>query len=466
MRILLLLSLVALAQLGCSETTLSRSEAQIAVEPESISFGSVNLLTIQSEPLKVINEGSGWLEIQGIEMLDDEGEGSFWASSDPYSLIGDEEWTLNVSFAPVEELGQDAVLRLTSNAVDSPVVDIPLDGVGVRPVLDLLPSAMHFDTSEGATTESQTLVLESAGSGGVLIHELAMIEDEESAFSYELPAAVLLPYMLEPGLSIEVTITHEPVIGGAYGAELHVYSNDLNDEDQTVTLAASGSGATGNTPEVEITEPGSGHAMELGDLVDLVGIVTDADQDADTLVVYFQSDAQGNLGTVAPDVDGNVSILDAELDAGTHNITLLAIDNQGNTGSDTVSVLVWEEGQTFDYVISGGDTPYHYFMIDDDVNLYLNGSLFFTDNDANQNLHAPVAVTAMPGDVIRIEATDQIACSKALDGLYLHLNDANIQPLNDLISVSACEEHDDYDPDYEGPWPNVFLDEQYVITIP
>lgn len=464
MRILSLLCLLAVAQWGCSETTLSRAEALIAVEPEALTFGDVSLLTIQSEPLKVINEGSGWLEIEGIEVLDD--EGSFWASSDPYSLIGDEEWTLNVSFAPVEEAPQNAILRLTSNAVDSPVVDIPLDGVGVRPVLDLLPSAMHFDTSEGATTESQTVVLESTGSGPVLITELAMLEDEEAAFTYALPAAVLLPYLLEPGLSIEVTVTHEPVIGGTYGAELHIYSNDLNDEDQTVTLAASGAGATGNEPVVEITEPGNGHAMELGGLVDLVGVVSDVDQDADTLVVFFQSDAQGNLGTVTPDLDGNVAILDLALDAGTHNITLLAIDNQGNTGSDTVSVLVWEEGQTFDYVISGGDTPYHYFMVDDDVNLYLNGSLFFTDNDGGQNLHAPVAVTAAPGDVIRIQATDQIACSKVLDALYLHLNDANIQPLNDLVSVSACEEHDDYDPDYEGPWPNVFLDEQYVITIP
>jgi hypothetical protein len=464
MRNLLLLSLLAVAQWGCSETTLSRAEAQIGVEPTAIDFGVVNLLSIQSEQLKVTNEGSGWLEIEGIEVLDD--NGAFWASSDSYSLIDEEGWMLAVSFAPVEELSQDAILRLVSSAVDRPVVDVPLVGVGVRPVLDLLPSAMHFDTSEGATTESQTVLLESTGSGPVLITELAMLEDEETAFTYELPAAVLLPYMLEPGFSIEVTVTHEPVIGGTYGAELHIYSNDLNDEDQTVALAASGTGATGNEPEVEITEPGSGHAMELGDLVDLVGVVTDADQDADTLVVYFQSDAQGNLGTVAPDVDGNVSILDLELDAGTHTITLLAIDNQGNTGSDSVSVLVWEEGQTFDYVISGGDTPYHYFMVDDDVNLYLNGSLFFTDNDGGQNLHAPVSVTAMPGDVLRIEATDQIACSKVLDGLYLHLNDANIQPLNDLISVSACEEHDDYDPDYEGPWPNVYLDEQYVITIP
>jgi len=117
-------------------------------------------------------------------------------------------------------------------------------------------------------------------------------------------------------------------------------------------------------------------------------------------------------------------------------------------------------------VISGGDTPYHYFMVDDDIAFYLNGSLVYLDDDGNQNLHAPVGITATPGDTLRIVATDVLACTKQLDALYLHLNDANIQPLNSSILVSACDDHEDYDPGYTGPWPNDFLDEQYVVTTP
>ena len=447
-------ALVALLGSGCNETELSRADVRIEVSPESISFGDVNLLSLVSEPITVTNAGTGWLEISGFEVVEE--SGSFWVATDPYTLVGAEEWSFSVSFAPTIEEPLAGSVRVYSNDAEQPVVDIPVDGTGVRPILDVTPTALHFDTSEGAEASSQTVLLESAGSGAALIGEIALLEDTEGAFAFSLPPSVTLPYALDPGLSVEVTVIHEPVIGGAYGADLHIYSDDLNDEDQAVVITASGTGSGGEPPVVEITEPSSGHAVEEGENVDLVGIRPPA----------AQSDLQGNLGTVFPDAKGNVSLADIELELGTHLVSLVAVDNQSNVTTDTVSVLVWEEGQTFEYTISGGDSAYHYFMIDDDITLYLNDVPFFVDTDGNQNLHPPVAVTAAVGDVLRIEAVDHVACTKALDGLYLHLNESNVQLLNDFLSVSACDDHEDYDEAYEGPWPNTFLDEQYVITIP
>jgi len=455
---------VALLAAGCQDTTLSRTRPQIVVEPETLSFGQVSLLSIESLPLTVKNEGTGYLEIMGMEVLDD--DGAFWVSGDPYTLVGDEDWSVSVSFAPVAEEEQQSQLRITCNDTEQPVVDVVLQGSGVRPVLDILPSALHFDTSEGAEAGSQTVVMESVGSGPVVITGVEIGEDEEEAFEVTVPESVFLPYVLEPGLSIEVTVDHTPVIGGTYGASMHVYSNDLNDENQVVTLTASGTGATGEPPTVEITSPVSGFAVEDGVTVDFAGVVSDPDQAPETLVTYFQSNLQGNLGTVFPDGDGNVTLDSVALDIGTHTVSLVAIDDQANTSQAAVVVMVWEPGQTFDYVISGGDTPYHYFFVDDDVTFYLNEVPFFVDADGSQDLHAPVAVTAEVGDILRIEATDYVACTKAIDALTLHLNDANIQLLSDAVSVSACEDHEDYDASYDGPWPNTFLNEQYVIAIP
>ena len=455
---------VALVAVGCQDTTLSRTKPEIVVEPEVLSFGEVSLLSIENQPLTVKNEGTGYLEIMNIEVLDD--EGAFWVSGDPYTLVGDEDWSVNVSFAPVLEELQQSQLRITSNDPEQPLVDVALEGSGVRPVLDILPSALHFDTSEGAEAESQTVVMDSTGSGPVVITGIEIGVDEEGAFSVAVPASVSMPYLLEPGLSIEVSVDHVPVIGASYGAELHVYSNDLNDEDQAVTLTASGTGAAGEPPVVEITSPASGSAVEDGMTVDFDGLVSDPDQPPETLVTYFQSNLQGNLGTVFPDGDGNVSLDGVELEIGTHTVTLVAIDDQANTAQDAVIVMVWEPGQTFDYVISGGDTPFHYFFVDDDIIFYLDEVPFFVDSDGSQDLHAPVAVTAEVGAILRIEATDYVACTKAIDALSLHLNEANIQLLSDAVSVSACDDHEDYDAAYAGPWPNTFLNEQYVIAIP
>jgi hypothetical protein len=457
-------ALAAALSVGCNDTDLTRADARIEVSPESIAFGDVNLLSLVSEPITVTNVGTGWLEISGFEVAEE--SGSLFVATDPYTLVGAEDWTFSVSFAPTGEEHIAGSVYVYSNDPETPVLDIPVDGTGVRPILDVTPTALHFDTSDGVVTSSQTVVLESAGSGAVVVGEIAVLDDDQGAFSFALPPSVTLPYAIDPGLSVEVTVTHEPVIGESYGANLHIYSDDLNDEDQAVVISASGTGSGGEPPVVEITDPASGHAVEEGETVDFSGVVADADQDADTLVTYFQSDLQGNLGTVFPDAEGNVSLAGIELELGTHMVSLVAVDNQSNIASDTISVMVWEPGQTFDYTISGGDTEYHYFMVDDDITFYLNDVPIFVDTDGNQNLHPPVPVTAAVGDVLRIAAVDYVACTKALDGLYLHLNESNVQLLNDAMSVSACDDHEDYDEAYTGPWPNTFLDEQYVITIP
>ena len=460
--------LTALAVLGlggCSETQLANAIAQITVSPGSVTFGEVSLLTIANSGVQVSNVGNGPLHFLQVAVVDND-DHSFWISGEPQSVPPGDDFVLTASFAPTDEAVLSAILRITTNSQAEAVLDIPLSGVGVRPILDVTPSALHFDTSEGSVEEAKTVVLESSGSGSVIVSELQILDDTQGAFGYDLPNTVELPYELEPGLSVELEVRHDAAIGLSYGATLHVYSNDLNDEDQTVIISASGQAAAGEPPEVTITEPVSGFAIEEGGAVDLAGVVTDAEQEPPTLVVYFQSDLQGNLGAVVPDAEGDVALSDIPLELGSHTISLIAIDNQSNMSSDSINVLVWEEGETFDYVISGGDTPYHYFMVDDDISFYLNGQLVYLDDDGGQNLHAPVPVTATPGDTLRLVAEDVQACTKVLDALFLHLNDANIQPLNDALSVSACEDHDDYDPGYEGPWPNVFLDEQYVITTP
>ncbi len=461
----LALALVGLLGAGCQETGISNARPQIEVDPPSLSFGEVAMGSYLSETVTVRNTGTGWLEFDDVEIVNDD-DRAFVVSAEPAAILSGEEWSLNVAYVPYDEITSQADLRLTTNAADDPVVDVALEGVGTRPVLDIDPTVLHFDTAEGATTETQVVILESTGSGAVLIQQLQVQADDGGAFDVDVPPSVALPYSLEPGHSIEVEVVHEPVEGETYTAELHVFSNDIHDEDQTVYLMAEPSGAGGSTPEVEITAPPSGYALEEGGVFDLEGVVSDADQDPETLVVYAQSSIDGNLGALAPAADGTVTLADVELSLGDHVVSLYAIDDQGNVGSAVIDVLIWEAGQTFEYVISGGDTPYHYFNVDDDISIMVNGTTVFFDNDGNQNLHAPVTIEAAVGDTIQIVAVDQVACTALLDALFLHLNEANIQQLNDDYAISACEDHEAYDPEYDGPWPNEFFNESYVIAIP
>lgn len=452
---------------GCQDTNLANAQPQIAVNPTSLSYGSVSLMSVHSAPIEVSNTGTGWLEFEDVDVVDD-ADGAFWCSVAPAAITASEPWVLNVSFAPIDDEDHVGTLRLTTNAFDDTVLDIPLEGAGYRPVLDIDPDTLYYDTDEGSTTETQVVILESAGTGPVVVQEVLVEDDAEGAFSVELPPSVQTPYELEPGLSIELEVTHEPVIGENYEATLHILSDDLNDEDQVVDLVAGDGGSSGTEPVVEITTPSNGHALEVGGTFDLAGTVYDADQSATSLVVYFTSNTQGNLGTVIPDGDGNVALSDVELELGTHTVSLIAIDNEAHTGIDSISVLVWEEGQTFDYVISGGiEGIYTYYTVDDDITVYLNGSPIFVDADGANNQHAPIPLEASPGDTLNIVATDTMAWNRELGALFLHLNEGNIQPLNDPYTASGDEDNDDYDPNYDiDELPYVFLDEEYVISIP
>lgn len=456
---------VMVAASGCSETNIANARPQIEINPTSLEYGHVSLLTIATDQVVLGNKGTGWLEFESIEVVESSG-GSFWPSTEPQAISSGNEWVLNVSFAPVLEEVATGTLRITSNSVEQAVVDIALGGDGVRPILDVTPTAHHFDTSDGAGTETDTVTLESSGSGPVIVQDVFIEGDDFGSFNVSLPPTVQLPHSLDPGLSIEVDIIHVPEIGEQYAAQMHVLSNDINDLDQVVQLSASGTGSGGEPPECQITTPNSGYALEVGNTFDLEGLVTDVDQPNDTLVAYLQSSLQGNLGALLPDAKGNVALADIELELGSHTVSLVAIDNDNNVCSHPINVLVWEQGQTFDYIISGGDSIYHWFDVDDDLEILINNGPVYVDADGQQNLSPPIPISAAPGDTLQIVATDQLACTGILDALFLHLNENNIQPLNAEFCKSDCDDHPCYDETYTGPWPTVFLSEQFVIAIP
>jgi hypothetical protein len=99
-------------------------------------------------------------------------------------------------------------------------------------------------------------------------------------------------------------------------------------------------GVYNTPPQVSITGPEDGSLYEPGDAIDLAGITRDDQQDPDSLLVTWTSSLDGELGSSSPDADGIVSFYATELSAGTHAITLRAIDAGGESGEDTVTLDV------------------------------------------------------------------------------------------------------------------------------
>ena len=288
-------------------------------------------------------------------------------------------------------------------------------------------------------------------------------------FSFDLLGDVALPYHLASGMSFTAEVTFAPTSADELDTYLLIESNDPTEPTAAVRLLGNSDEdpAENEPPIVEITEPDWGTYVLFGEPIELRGMAIDPEDGPTNLTCTWMANGQV-IGVTQPEATGAVSYTtsDEDLPEGETSITLMAIDTQGDVGSDAVTVTVWDPAEPLRYTLTGGTSLYDYWYIDDDIYIEVDGIEVFRDDNHDAENHPPVEFDAEPGSTIRIVATDYDYCKKQLGELYVHWGSSEYQKLNDEICGSACVEDICYDPNYTGPWPSVFLDASYEITIP
>ena len=451
---------------GCSKFSLEAGEPEIALSQASLDFGSVERGYWREMSLAVFNEGNATLNVDDYVLQDGSSDAFYFA--DPDKVIGPGDYAeLLVRYTPTHEGGDSGAVLIYSDDEDEEEVIIFLQGGGVVPGCELDPELLYFPTDVGEQTLS--FMVRSVGSGPLTIEAVAL-EDGEEAFTVEFPAGYDPPTSIDAGTSLDVSVHYAPDDELARQDRVLLFTSDpeLEGGIAAVELIAAGEPPDGENqpPLVQILTPPNGTVSLLATNLVFTGLVADLEEAPDQLGILWHSDIDGYLPTAPADGNGAVGMETADLTAGEHLVTLMAFDAEGEQGSDTITVLIYEEDDELEYVISGGDTPYHYFHVDDDITIELNGNAIFVDVDGTQDHHPPLSFFASVGDVLHITGVDQQFCTQALDALFLHVSTVIEQPLSPAFSVSGCEEHDDYDPNYQGPWPVTFLDDTYTISIP
>ena len=131
-----------------------------------------------------------------------------------------------------------------------------------------------------------------------------------------------------------VSVTEIALSEGAHVLRLTAEDGDgLTSYDEVnVTVLADG------RPQANIVAPASGLYFST-DVITLEGEVSDTETDTELLVVSWSSDVAGTLTTGAPDSSGYTAY-GASLDAGTHVVWLTALDEDGQEGTDSVTIDV------------------------------------------------------------------------------------------------------------------------------
>ncbi len=454
---------------GCDNGAANLNEAvpDIRLSESSLDFGEVQMGYYRLLSIAVYNDGSGWLTVSDAVL--GEGSGTAFDMQAPGREVAPGAWVeLSVMFAPNHEGSDHGTVRITSDDPDSPEVELYLAGVGVQPQVEVSPSLLYFPTTISGE-QSQEVQVASVGSGPLSLLGVEM-EGGDPVFSAHLPEGMELPFLLAPGLNLTVTVTFSGDDGLSHSDRLLVMTDDPDGDEAAwpvdVVAGSTEPGGDNHDPLVEITAPDDLAAFYTGTPILFAGQVADADQAPDQIAILWQSSIDGYFASGFADASGGTQADTSLLSPGEHVITLIARDGEGAEASDSVEVLVWDDEDEFVFVLSGGETPWDFWHVDDDVTVYINGMPVMVDDDDHENSHAPLEFTAQPGDGVRVVAEDQKWCTKALDALWLHAESGAMQALNEELSVSACEEHPDFDPEYIGPWPNDFFDQEWVISIP
>lgn len=452
---------------GCSDYTVKSGVPELEVDASGIHFGDVVVGMASTSTVSILNVGSAPLLIDLVQ-LDGTSSGDFSDVQLSTLEVGkSEEVALSVRYAP-DAVGMDfGRIELHTNQEDRPIVSVDLSGMGVEPEIDLNPSILWFGDVVPGTVATKTVEITARGSGTLKIEEIALDAGLEGVFAWSLPGGASLPYEMPAGVSALLSVDFSPPDSSSWMGELTLTSNDPGARKASISLLGNaGDEPKGSTaPVVSISSPDWGDYFLSTESVAVTGVVYDAEDPATALVCLAYAGSTP-VGTASPASDGAFTITAVALPVGEQTLSVRCLDTEGLLGQDSVEIVVWDPEEPIIYTLSGGGTAYEWFSVDDDISVYLDGALVYSDTNHTRDTLPPILLDASVGQTVRVVVTDYNYCDTALDPIRLHFGTSRSQDGVAGFCKSACPDHACYDSSYAGPWPSVVYEESFVVSIP
>lgn len=453
--------------LGCTDYNVKAGQPVLELDLSSLDFGHVVVGTAARATLTLRNAGNAPLYIEDA-LLDGTTSADFSSLElDRTEIDRGEEAALSVRYAPDAVAMDFGRVELHTNEEARPIVTLDLSGMGVEPEIDLDPDILWFADVLPGERALKSVLITARGSGSLVIDEIALSDGLEGLFDWALPTGVELPYTMPAGVSALLTVGFQPLDEGAVTGELRLSTNDPGARVARVALHgnAGEEPAGASPPTVSISEPDWGDYFLDTESVRITGVAIDAQDPASSLVCLAYA-GSSPVGTGIPDAAGAFVITAPSLPVGEITLSVRCLDTSGQLGQDSVDVVVWDPEEPMAYALSGGDTPFDWISVDDDLRVYLDGALVYSDTNHTKDVLPPIALDARVGQTVRVVVTDYNYCDTELATLKLHFGTSRSQAGVDGFCRSACPDHACYDPSYAGPWPSTVYDASFVVSIP
>jgi hypothetical protein len=322
------LGLLLLA-VACGEGGTQTVTPNLVPPPDRYDFGEAPVLNERKLELPLDNPGRAGLNIMSIRVKE---EGSVFRIGEyPAEVERGGKVVVDLFFRPLEEKAYEGTLVLETDDPTSPLMELPMTGVGSkRAVMELEPASLDFGrTPEGGATV-QTLTIRSIGSADLIVEELAFTGDSSPGFTFigstRTPATVKT--VDDDGLpgELKVTVKYAVVPGDPAQATggLRIRNTDPDQPEVIVPL----NGQVNRAPLPVIA--GVANAAP-GMVVPLDGSGS-SDPDNDTPLTYKWTLTRRPSGAIADLGDETAAVTDLTLDPllpGEYEVSLVVTDSLG-----------------------------------------------------------------------------------------------------------------------------------------
>lgn len=275
-------------------------QPNISLSPAKHDFGSVTAGSQSaSQGFTILNTGSADLVIGSLS-LTGTGASEFSIQNDNCSsqtLLPVGTCTVDVVFSPTSSDTKSANLAISSNDLETPVLDIPLSGTGVSALVpDITVSdsvapdndlRVPFGDITTGNSSDKTITVSNNGTGTLELNDIAQANPLADPFSILNDNCSW--QTLAPTEKCTLTVRFSPNTEGIFNDTFDIPSNDPDENPVTVSVSGTGLPSVINTPPTapELISPSNGATDLPTTVIFKWKPSTDTDGDTVTYDLYY-----------------------------------------------------------------------------------------------------------------------------------------------------------------------------------
>lgn len=209
----------------------------ITVDPTSITFPELNAADglEHTEVVIIGNQGDADLHISDVYLDDATGPFTLGAISSALVPPGSQA-QFAVTFAPNTAEESIGLILIDSDDPDTPTAEVPLDGTGIAPIIQVNPEGYDFGSLYIGCDSGQPLTIRNIGNAPLIVDRFDF-QTASPDLSFDAQEAINnpLPWTIPPQQNKVVFVDYAPMDEAPDAAYLTVFSNDPYTPEKLVT---------------------------------------------------------------------------------------------------------------------------------------------------------------------------------------------------------------------------------------